>query len=330
MTNKPMSHLYEKVKSAGFTIPYIKKLLPEWWDDALAESPSGRQFASLFLSKRFSLSHESFRDDAAQPVFNLGGNHRFKHRINVGEDDLNVATAIAYSAARIAAENFKVPYDDTVNLDWKIVRNKLLESNQWVSLSVLVDFCHSVGIPVVLVKNLPPKCTKMAGVALQVLGRPVIVLTQGRKHGFMLFDLAHELGHIAKGHLNDDNGGVFVDRKIDSQATDTLEAEANSYAFGILSGKENLQVGSKYILNAKELAEAARIFGHDNHTDPTHIILNYGYMKNVWPVATNALKIVCKNEPDDQDVVRKSFMESIDYDVINDDDLELIEKLCGE
>lgn len=330
MTTKPMSHLYEKVKSAGFTLPYIKKMLPDWWDEALADSPSGRQFASLFLSKRFSICHDSFKDDSSQAVFNLGGNHRFKHRINVGEDDLNVATAIAYSAARIAAENFKTPYDESVNLDWPIVRDQILKNHPWVSLPVLVEYCHSVGIPVVFLKNFPPKCTKMAGIALRVLNRPVIVLTQVRKHGYMLFDLAHELGHIAMGHVNDDNGGVFVDRKIDSLATNVLEAEANAYAFGILSGKENLQVGSRFNLNARELAVAANEYGHSNQTDPTHIILNYGYMKNLWPVATNALKIVCKNEPNDQDVVRKSFMESIDYDVINDDDLELIEKLCGE
>ncbi|HBC5368306.1 TPA: ImmA/IrrE family metallo-endopeptidase [Proteus mirabilis] len=332
MTTKPMSHLYEKVKNAGFTLPYIKKLLPDWWDDDLAKSPSGKQFASLFLSKRFSICHDSFKDDATQVVFNLGGNHKFKHRVNVGEDDLNQATAIAYSAARIAAENFKVPYDETINLDWKIVRGKILEKNQWVSLSALVDYCHSVGIPVVFLKNFPPKCTKMAGIALRVLDRPVIVLTQSRKYGYMLFDLAHELGHIAKGHVNDDNGDVFVDRKIDSQATDIFEAEANAYAFGILSGKENLQIGSNFKLNATELASASQKYGYENQIDPTHIILNYGYMMNLWPVSSIALKIVSNNgqAEADQDVVRKSFMKSIDYDVINDDDLDLIEKLCGE
>lgn len=59
----------------------------------------------------------------------------------------------------------------------------------------------------------------------------------GEKYGFMLFDLAHELGHIAKGHLKASAEGVFVDRKIDSGATADLEGEANSYAFGLMAGK---------------------------------------------------------------------------------------------
>lgn len=325
-----MSHLYEKVKSAGFTLPYIKKLLPDWWDDALANSPSGKQFASLFLSKRFSICYDSFKDDSAQVMFNLGGNHKYKHRVNASESDLNVATAIAYSAARVAAENFKIPYNDTVNLDWHVVRDNILKSNPWVSLPLLIEFCHSIGIPVVFIKNFPPKCKKMAGVALQISGRPVIVLTQAQKYGYMLFDLAHELGHIAKGHLNESNGCVFVDRKIDSQATDELEAEANRYAFGILSGKETLRISSDYNLKARQLADAARLYGSENHTDPTHVALNYAYMKGHWGVATDALKTICSNEPTDQNVAIKYLMESIDCDAINDDDLELIKKLCGE
>ena len=325
-----MSHLYERVKSAGFTIPYIKKLLPEWWDDALAESPAGKQFASLFLSKRFSICHDSFKNDTAPVMFNLGGNHKFKHKVNIGEEDLNVATAIAYSAARVAAENFKVPYDENVNLDWENVREHLLKNEQWISFPLLIDFCHSIGIPVVYIKNFPSKCTKMAGMALQVMGRPVIVLTQAQKYGFMLFDLAHELGHIAKGHLNEGNGCVFVDRKIDSQATDELEAEANRYAFGLLSGQEDLKISAHYHLKAEELADASRSYGKEHHIDPTHIALNYAYMKGHWGVAINALKIICAGLKFDQIILRESLMNSIDNTVINDDDLELIIKLCGE
>ena len=99
-----------------------------------------------------------------------------------------------------------------------------------------------------------------------------------------------------------------------------------------MSGKENLQIGSNFKLNATELASASQKYGYENQIDPTHIILNYGYMMNLWPVSSIALKIVSNNgqAEADQDVVRKSFMKSIDYDVINDDDLDLIEKLCGE
>ncbi|MBD7349998.1 ImmA/IrrE family metallo-endopeptidase [Klebsiella pneumoniae] len=328
---KPMSRIYQKISNAGFNQAFINKLLPEWWDERLAETPSGKQYASLHLARIFSLAPESLKDESGAASFCFNGNHRFKHRINVGEEDLTVATAVAYSAARIAANNFGIDYDPDVNLEWAAVRGRLLKESPYVTLPALVRFCHMSGIPVVYIKNFPAKSCKMAGMALMCSGRPVIVLTQAKKHGFMLFDLAHELGHIARGHLKASDDGVFVDRKIDSDATADLEGEANSYAFGLLSGKEALRIvpeTGKY-LRADLLARAAKRFGEENAVDPTHVVLNYGFTQNQWPAAMSALKILCSEMPIDQDIVRTMLMEDIDQDCINDDDLELLTALCG-
>ncbi|EKM0566682.1 ImmA/IrrE family metallo-endopeptidase [Citrobacter freundii] len=327
---KPMSRIYEKISNAGFNQAYIKTLLPEWWDDSLAETPAGKQYASLHLARIFSLAPESLKDDSGSVSFCFDGHHRFKHRVDLGEDDLTVATAIAYSAARIASSNFGIDYDPDVDLDWTSVRAQLLKTSPYVTLPALVRFCHMSGIPVVYIKNFPQKACKMAGMALMCAGRPVIILTQAKKYGFMLFDLAHELGHIAKGHLKASAEGVFVDRKIDSGATADLEGEANSYAFGLMAGKESLRIVPKgRYLTAERLARAAKAYGEENSIDPTHVVLNYGFSLQHWGVATNALKYLCKGNPVDQEIVQRLLMEDIDLDSINDDDLELLTALCG-
>ncbi|WNN32981.1 hypothetical protein RIN65_10340 [Pantoea agglomerans] len=327
---KPMSRIYEKISNAGFNRAYVNTLLPDWWDDSLAETPSGKQFASLHLARIFSLAPESLKDDSGSVSFCFDGHHKFKHRADVAKDDLTVATAIAYSAARIASSNFGIDYDPEANLNWDSVRSALLKSHKHVTLSALVTFCHMSGIPVVHIKNFPLKACKMAGMAVMCNERPVIVLTQVKKYGFMLFDLAHELGHIAKGHLKESADGVFVDRKIDSQATADAEGEANSYAFGLLTGKEALRIGpTGGYLKAEKLAAAAIKFGDEHSIDPTHIVLNYGFSLNHWGVATNALKILCKDNPADQEIVQSLLMEDINMDSINDDDLELLTALCG-
>lgn len=329
MTNKPMSHLYEKISKAGFNRAFISMVLPEWWDDSLADTPSGKQYASMHLARVFSLAPDSLKDGAEEARFNLGGGHRFKHRVNLGEEDLNVATAVAYSAARIASENFKVPFNPKADLSWGAIRKQLLQFDQWVSLPALVAYSNAVGIPVVFIKKFPARAAKMAGLALHVSGRPVIVLSQAQPYGYMLFDLAHELGHIALGHLNEDNGGIFVDRKIDSNSTSKLEAEANSYAFGVISGIENLRITPKFgYLKGPELARASKVFGEKNAVHPTHIALNYAYSTGHWGVATIALKSICAGQPTDQEVVKRLMMDSIDLDTINDDDLELLTTLC--
>ncbi|WP_336844542.1 ImmA/IrrE family metallo-endopeptidase [Providencia rettgeri] len=331
MTNKPMSHLYERVSSAGFNLSYVKKLLPEWWDEKLAETPSGRQYACLHLARMFSITPDSLKDSSEGVCFNFGGNHKFKHRQNIDENDLDVATAVAYTAAGIVASNFKVPYDSKAVLDPLAIRAQILTKETWVSLDSLVSYCHSIGIPVVYLKSFPKAAKKMAGLALISHGRPVIVLTQPQKYGYMLFDLAHELGHIARGHLNAGNGQCHVDVKIENASTDDIEKEANEFAFQVISGQKSLRiVPTAGLLRGPALARAAQQYGSDNHIDPTHIALNYGFAQNCWGAAVNAVKSLRAGKLPDQDLVRTMMKSEMDLENINEDDLKVLENLIGE
>ncbi len=330
-TNKPMSHLYERVSNAGFNLSYIKKLLPEWWDEKLAETPSGRQYACLHLARMFSITPDSLKDGSEGVCFNFGGNHKYKHRQNVSENDLDIATAIAYTAARIVASNFETPYDPSAVLDPLEIRAKILSSETWVSLDSLVSYCHSIGIPVVYLKSFPKAAKKMAGLALMSHKRPVIVLTQPQKYGYMLFDLAHELGHIARGHLNEENGQCHVDAKIENTSTDNIEKEANEFAFQVISGQKSLRiVPTAGLLKASNLARAAQQYGNDHHIDPTHIALNYGFAQNCWGAAINAVKLLCADKESDQSFVRAMMKSGMDLENINEDDFKVLENLIGE
>ena len=332
MTNhNQMSQIYSRFSRAGLNSDYIRKLLPDWWDEQLAETPSGRQYASLHIARMFSILPDSLKEDSESVCFNFGGSHKYKHRQNVAESDLYIATAVAYAAAGIVASNFKVPYDASAVLDPLVIRTQILTKEPWVSLDSLVSFCHSIGIPVVYLKSLPRKAKKMAGLALMSHGRPVIVLTQPKKYGYMLFDLAHELGHIAKGHLNAENGQCYVDAKIENASTDNIEQEANEFAFQVISGKKTLRiVPTDRMLNGAELACAARQYGNTNHIDPTHIALNYGFEQSCWGVAVNAVKILCANKDSDQDFVKTMMKSGMDLGNIHEDDLKVLENLIGE
>ncbi|HCI6825272.1 TPA: ImmA/IrrE family metallo-endopeptidase [Klebsiella variicola subsp. variicola] len=332
MTNhNQMSRIYSKFGRAGFNLSYIRKLLPEWWDEQLAETPSGRQYACLHLARMFSILPDSLKDDSEGLCFNFGGNHKYKHRQNVAEQDLDIATAVAYAAAGIVASNFKTPFDAGAVLDPTVIRDQILAHEQWVSLGSLVTFCHSIGIPVVYLKYFPQAAKKMAGLALVSRGRPVIVLTQPQKYGYMLFDLAHELGHIAKGHLNAENGQCHVDLKIENASTDLIEKEANEFAFQVISGQKSLRIGpTGGRLKGSDLARAAHRYGSENHIDPTHIALNYGYAQACWGAAVNAVKLLCAGKHSDQDFVRAMMKSGMDLENIHEDDLKVLENLIGE
>ena len=331
MTTNQMRHIYNKFVHAGINASYIRKMLPEWWDDRLAETPSGRQYASLHLARMFNILPDSLKDGSDSVCFNFGGNHKYKHRQNVAVDDLDVATAIAYSAARIVSSNFNNHYSADISLNAGHVREYLMKSSPWVSLSNLVGFCHSIGIPVIFLKNFPQGAKKMAGLALMSGGRPVIVLTQPKKYGYMLFDLAHELGHIALGHLNEENGHRHVDEKIESDSTNDIEKEANEYAFEILSGQKQLNiVPTNGFLIAENLAIKSIEFGKGKGIDPTHVALNYGHGLGHWGVAVNAVKHICKDTPTDQDFLRAMMRTAINPESVDEDDLCFLEGLIKE
>lgn len=329
--HKPMERIYQKIRLAGFNPAFMKAMLPDWWDDELACTPSGQQYAALHLARIFSLAPESLRDEAEHVLFSFGSTHKYKHRVNVDEASLDVATAIAYSAAKIAVSNFKTAYDSSISLEWSDVRNSILADNPYVNLESLLRFCTKVGIPVIFISKFPSKANKMAGLALKVYDRPAIVLTQGRSHGYMLFDLAHELGHIAKGHLNEANGECLVDRKIEQNSTDHKELEANQFAFGVITGQEGIQfVHEQHGLNASQLATGALETARLRRIDPTHVALNYCFGLRRWSLASSTLKILCNGSPSDQEVVKRMMIEGIDLSEIDEDDLSMIKKLSGE
>ena len=83
-------------------------------------------------------------------------------------------------------------------------------------------------------------------------------------------------------------------------------------------------------LNGPGLARAAQKFGSDNHIDPTHIALNYGFAQNCWGVAVNAVKSLCAGEDSDQDFVRAMMKSGMDLENIHEDDLKVLENLIGE
>src|SRR5215510_9769204 len=84
----------------------------------------------------------------------------------------------------------------------------------WVNLASLVDYCWSVGLPVIHISAFPPKAKKMDRLAYARNGRSAIVLCKNtHQSAYLSFILAHEIGHIIRGHINSD--GVLIDEQVD-------------------------------------------------------------------------------------------------------------------
>lgn len=104
----------------------------------------------------------------------------------------------------------------------------------------------------------------MDGIAMSLNGRPSIVLSSKRASGFLLFHLAHELGHIALGHVS--QNGAIVDDEINESDSDIgrdpQEIEADRFAIELLTGNANERITLSQMIKAPALAKLAVQYGH--------------------------------------------------------------------
>ena len=324
----PMNALYRRLRAVGLTKPYVRKMiLPEWWDDSAAENPAGFAEALTFLSRHLGLDLGTLRDSSRPVAFRDFGDCKFKKSKNATNDDLALARAMATRAAQIANVAVTGAPQPLPGSATQVRREILGSGEPWVSLANLTDYCWSLGIPVIHVSACP-RSKQPDGLCAKVKGRPVIVLC--RKSTFsawLLFILAHELGHIALGHIADD--GVLIDESMKRNVVDQEEAEANEFAIELLTAHANSHFHTSGSWpNAHQLADTALQTGKQMRIDPGHIVLNYAYTmgKSFWPVAIAAL---ARLEPkrDALKLVQKKMARHLDWSSLPEDSSEFLMRL---
>ena len=322
MTSTSMTSLYGQLKSVGISRVYAKKVLPAWWEDSIASTNSGLQQAQLYFSRAFNIDLGSLNNSNPKPSFQTV-EHKFKLNRNVSEDDVAVGahyvTAMAKIALKAMSKDFqKVPKDAT------ILRAKILEKNEFVNLNSLLDYCAEIGIPVLHVENVPGK--KMTGIAIRLDNRFAIVLSKAVHPAYLLFHLAHEIGHIAMEHLTRD--GFIVDVKAGGNNNDADENEADAYAIRLLNGAAKKYTAKVTIHSGKQLYQAALSKAVETKVDVGHIILNFANTNNCFPIAAKALKYL--NEPENgASVVNNALFNSLNSNSLSDEQLELLHTATG-
>ncbi len=329
---RPFADVYERLRELALTKPHLRNVvLPSWWDDDAAATPAGRTEGLLILSRHLGLDLGALRDGTKtlQPTTN--GNVRFKKRSDASDDDLVLAERLAHQVGRHAA--LGVRSGATLPTTAKAVRDAVLddESVEWVNLASLVKFCWSHGVGVLHVSRFPTGAKKMEGMAMKAGETPIIILTSKRKPtGWLLFDLAHELGHLCLGHVGA-NGSV-VDEVVDHGSTDQEEGEANAFAVELLTGGPKTRVvAPDRWPNAEDLAKQALAVAKRTQTDPTHIVLNYAHTMSTagdqfWGVANAALKHL---EPfaDAPTLVREALAANLDWSALPGDASEFVARV---
>jgi hypothetical protein len=288
---EPMSDLYARLADTGFDPLFVRSvILPEWWEDSLAEVPANRAFAENLLARNLGMSI----GDLSQPSAGLRlpslSHVKFKRYKNTVDETVAPAILVAQRAAKIVvdASSSSLP-QFVLPADALTVRQEILRRHHYVDLASLLGWCWEHGVVVMHLAKAPKGSKLFDGLAMFCGDRPVVVLGSRRDSpAWLAFHLAHELSHIIRRHVTP-GSSPLADSDLKSATTDRQEREADRSACELLTG-----IGKPMIRNLRYNAMRLALFvaqeGPTRGVDPGVMALIYGKSNNRWPVAQNALK----------------------------------------
>jgi len=290
-----MAQLYSRLGSVGFPRKYLREIiLPDWWDDEIACNPAGYAEGLMILSRNLGLDLASMQHEAVPVGLRNLGPCKFKKAPSTSAKELTLASTLATRVVELINPAVPEPQNPLLSSASAIRQSILGSGAPWVSLANLVDYCWSVGLPVVHMSAFPPGAKKMEGLASVRSGHYAVVLSKNVKHSaWLLFILTHELGHIVQGHISRD--GVLVDELVDRTSRDKEERSANAFALELLTGNPELRVlpiGPGR--SARALVRPALQAGIHEQIDPGHIVLNFAYQmgSDFFALANAALRLL--------------------------------------
>lgn len=320
--NKKLLSLFERLAEAGISRKYARDVaFPDWWDDSAAEN------ASAFAQMQMTVARHLGLDRAA-----TSGSVRFKKRADATTENLDVVMALCTSVARLVASASPLKAISLPQSGISIRNEILAEGHNWVSLDALLAYCWSRGVAVVHVARMPKGSGRVDGLVAIIDGRPVIVLPRHHKHdAWLLFILAHELGHLVRGHVSNDT--ILCDQDIAAESNgDVEESEANATAFEILTGDADRRyVATGRWPTADVLARMAASTGEQSRVDPGHIVLNYAHHRGLEFMAlANAALNKLDSTPHATRKIHRHMSENLNWNLLPEDSAEFVARVTSK
>jgi hypothetical protein len=206
----------------------------------------------------------------------------------------------------------------------------------WVGFGQLLSLCAAFGIPVAHLTAFPAGVKGMAAMTASVGARSAIFTARKPIHPAQVaFYVAHELGHIALGHVRDGQSIVEAltldpEETDDGVPPDDEEIAADRFAFELLTGQPVLHVqGPSDRGTARELVEKATSAGRALRIDPGLIILCFGRESNRWAVAGAALKMLPDHDVAVTAQINRALRTQLDPEMLSSEDRAYIDAVAA-
>ena len=325
-SSNPMRSLYARLAALGAPKPFVKQnLLPSWWDDNAAAEPSVLLEAQMLISRALGVDLASLRGSQTA-VLAPSVPCKFKKAGKTTSDDLLISRTLATQVAKFAALGVHAKPAPLATLSAAQIRRDILKSGApWIDLERLLDYCWNAGIPVLHISTFPRGSKKMEGLSANIDGRPAIVISKDQKQpAWLLFILAHELGHLCLGHvpLNE----VLLDEQVDQDSVDSEEAAANEFALELLCGDApKMQIAGP--VNPERLADSAARYGRSNKVYPGHAVLNYTHRNGGGFASANVALGLLEPGSDAVAVMQGKTRQNLDWAALPADAAQFVSRM---
>ncbi|ABM34290.1 ImmA/IrrE family metallo-endopeptidase [Paracidovorax citrulli] len=290
--------LVHRLLDIGLSQEMIDLSLPDWWVAEDNESPSARAMASMLLARRLNLDPTTLLDDEVPLGFLHTGVSKFKHMRLADGVRRDALVGFATGVGRILLSMAENEPGHVVPANPLELRKALISGRPFVSFGDVIAACWSLGVPVLHLRVFPAQTKGVTAIAVKLGARHAILVA--RESGFdaqYMFHVAHELGHIALGHLGE--GGAIVDadpndpaNKRDELIDDEEEQSADAYAQALLTGAPSFEVfgseemrGRQRLGTGRELATRAQQLSGELAVDPGHLVMVFGHSTGDWELA---------------------------------------------
>jgi len=243
----------------------------------------------------------------------------FRQALHAGRK-VRAQTAIGESPASVSAAAAAQQSLEEVAAD--TLRSAILASQPFVGLTDLLGVCWALGIPVVHLRIFPLPAKHMSAMCVRVADRSAILLGKDADYPpWSAYYLAHELGHIASGHIGPGTGAlVDMGNLLVTKATDEEEIAADRFALQLLTGQPEPQVFTETrSFTAAELARVVLDTGPKVGIEPGTLALCFGYSTGNWAHATAALKWIYDRPEPVWTKVNALAAASLDWAALGDD-----------
>ena len=322
-TKMKMADLYDRLDAIGFPKNFVQqKILPDWWTDEVDEAPGVLTEGALYISRRLNLDMQSLLDCQLYPEFKTPYQLKFKLKAGTDTERLTIPYVISARIAEMVAYVCNKPYQPLDNVSVSEIRKDILARQSSVNLQGFLDYCWGRGIPVIHFNEFPPKVHKFDGMTAYFYDRPVILLSlKAMSPSRLLFIAAHELGHILKGHLNQEK--LLIDEKISLESIDTEEVEANEVAGELLLGAADRNYYSSQDYTGQQLAHYAQNISACDRVDAGVVARNYGWYKKHYGSVEAAIKIL---EPDAKapQEINRYLEQNLDWEKLGDENQDYL------